>query len=209
MELTAIQAVLARLYTDRAYRRRFLRDPAGEAEAHGLDAYLAQQLAELAKNDGMHFARSLIRKRFGQVKKMLPFTHRLMGKAFWDAFWKFAGHTNPKGVKRHLEDALDFADHLCCAFVDQSPEPAWLVEVLNHEHTWLQAQRSRRFIRIKFFRHDMFTMRNTPPGQPVVYSGRPNLVVWMKLRPEDEPSEFFFYPRWWPKLLATIPSQRT
>lgn len=65
-EAVALEAFLARLYTDEALRRAFLADPLGVAQAHGLGEATAQALCDIDR-DGLELnARSLAATRDGR-----------------------------------------------------------------------------------------------------------------------------------------------
>jgi len=113
MPLKAQQDLLARLYTDLEFQKKFLADPAGHAELFGLSASDAESLAKSAADEVRWFAESLVNKRFREVVKMLPLAQREIGaNAFEEAFRQFAAEFAPSSVKKHLEDALAFSDQL-------------------------------------------------------------------------------------------------
>jgi hypothetical protein len=58
-----IEAFLARLYVDAAFRARFLADPVGEARSAGLDAETAERLARIDRVGLEMAAESFARKR--------------------------------------------------------------------------------------------------------------------------------------------------
>ncbi|HEX6096482.1 MAG TPA: hypothetical protein VF432_09180 [Thermoanaerobaculia bacterium] len=58
-----LEAFLARLYVDDAFRARFLADPAGEATRAGFDAATAERLANIDRVGLQLAAESFARKR--------------------------------------------------------------------------------------------------------------------------------------------------
>lgn len=64
----ALEAFLARLYTDAEARSAFLRDPQAASLAHGLDAEQAARLAEIDRVGLELMADSLEHKRRGRVR---------------------------------------------------------------------------------------------------------------------------------------------
>ena len=106
MNLKAEQDLLARLYTDRKLREEFV-DKASD------DADRARELAAAASDEVKWFAESLVTKRLREVEKLLPLTRQRIGsQEFEKRFRAFADKFSPTTVKKHLEDALGFADEL-------------------------------------------------------------------------------------------------
>ena len=116
MELVSIQALLARLYTDQAFREQFLNAPELTARPYQIGKSDLEKLIQLANGPALRFSKTLIRKRFGQVAAFLPATRRVLGAQMWEAFLSFAGNYNPKGVGRHLFDAIEFSVFLTKVF---------------------------------------------------------------------------------------------
>lgn len=111
-------AVLSRLLTDAALRRRFAEDPARVAEELTSDT---EQLAFLSSLDATQLeaqAETLIGKRRHEVAQILPQTWRQLGTAAADLFQSFVDASPwPEGHRRHLVDADAFAGWL----VEQTP----------------------------------------------------------------------------------------
>ncbi len=82
MGLAAVQTALARLYTDAAWRDRFLAEPALAGPEAGLDAAETARLAALPPTQVELVATSLRRKRLGEVARLLPLTHRALKPRF-------------------------------------------------------------------------------------------------------------------------------
>ena len=106
------QNFLARLYTDEALRRRFFAGPAIVGAEFGLTPAETEELAAVLPEELDFFAQSLYWKRLREVEKLLPLTRRVVGADFKDHFRAFADGFNPGSVKKHLEDALAFAEFL-------------------------------------------------------------------------------------------------
>ncbi len=65
MELASVQALLARLYTDQAFREAFLDAPELVSRPYHLKKSDVEKMVELAAGPLLLFSEALIRKRFG------------------------------------------------------------------------------------------------------------------------------------------------
>src|SRR5579884_1781279 len=86
MSLLAVQSLLARLYTDSAFRTRFFDAPGEACEGMGLTEAEQVQLLALDRQQVERFARSLRQKRLGAARELLPGTAQVMGEGFGAAF---------------------------------------------------------------------------------------------------------------------------
>lgn len=198
MELETTQALLARLYTDRAFREAFMANPESATDDYELNQRELKQMAELAAGPALQFSRSLVRKRFGQIASSLPATRRVLRKQFWDAFVAFAGRYNPKGIGRHLDDALEFSKFLDGEHRRQIDAPAWWSMILNYERPGLKAQAAPFYFKLRFYRHDILRLYHASGDADSEYSGRPQLVIWCKWSPGGKVRHRHFFPRHWP-----------
>lgn len=106
MSLKEEQDLLARLYTDPDFRERML---SGNDSADPR----TRDLASAAADEVKWFAESLVTKRLREVEKLLPLIRNEIGaKEFEAMFRAFAPSFNPSSVKKHLEDAVEFAQYL-------------------------------------------------------------------------------------------------
>ena len=125
MGLAEAQRLLARLATDATLRARFAADPEGVAAEFGLSPEEAAHFADLHQGQLDEFARSLIRKRLGEVESLLPLTSRALGPARLAAlFRRHAGAHVPRGIKKHRDDAVAFASFLVPR-QESSNRPGW------------------------------------------------------------------------------------
>lgn len=107
--LRETQDLLARLYVDPALLSGFLTDRASFVSRHG---GLADAVAEIDGEQLEFFARSLIRKRANEVRKLLPMTSCALDGEFDEQFIRFAATSVPSGHKKHAADALAFSRYL-------------------------------------------------------------------------------------------------
>jgi hypothetical protein len=67
-----MQAVLARLYTDRDFRDRFFDDPNVVCSGYPLTPAEATNLSRIDRSQVERFARALVKKREEQVRELIP-----------------------------------------------------------------------------------------------------------------------------------------
>jgi hypothetical protein len=152
MGLAEVQVFLARLYTDPELRARFLADPTAAAVAAGLDADDVAGAAHVPPTQVRLFARSLLRKRLGEVAKLLPATRAAVGDRFARWFFGYAETTAPDGIDKHWRDAQAFAAYLLrMPELDELPMNAR--ETLRYEAAWLRALDPGRRFQVRGFRY--------------------------------------------------------
>ena len=198
MELVSIQALLARLYTDQAFREQFLNAPELTARPYQIGKNDLEKLIQLANGPALQFSRTLIRKRFGQVAAFLPATRRVLGAQMWEAFLSFAGNYNPKGVGRHLFDAIEFSVFLTKVFKNRINAPDWWPLITKYERTGLKAEAAPFYFNVKIFKSDILRLYKSSENETAEYTGPPHLVVWCKLTPASKVWHQHFFPKYWP-----------
>lgn len=114
------------------------------------------------------FARSLIRKRAGQVRSMLPRTVEAMGKRFEARFAEYANSRPTKGPRRHADDAIGFA-----AWLNAGSHTG---DLARYEAAWVEIARGRRWV-MRRFRH---------PVEDIESQGTV-LMLWLRLPFRAEP----------------------
>ena len=198
MGLKEFQNVIARLATERSFRKRFAADPTTEGKSAGLTGEEIEQLTPLFPEALSRFSRSLLRKRHGEVKRMLSASAAALGEEFWRLFEEFGADRPTHGNQRHREDALDFAKWLLARDVlPATGEP--LRQILLFERDDLAAWMMRRGIRIRFFRHDLSeTLLKLREGHTGVgYTGPPMLAFWSRWSPDERVGYREIRPRFW------------
>ena len=108
MSLLGLQSILARLYTDSAFRAVVFRDPSDDGT--GLSDEEQQLLAALDRGQVERFARSLQQKRLGLVRELLPAATRLIGGQLDRCFFAYCDRY-PSAPERWAE-AIAFIDDL-------------------------------------------------------------------------------------------------
>ena len=201
MGLKAQQAALAKLYTSKSSREH-LENPASK-ENDSLELSQAEQvkLNSILEGDLTSFAISLLRKRLGQVKNILPGTCALLAENLWNLFESFAANQSTYGVKRHLTDARNFANFLA----KNNPSGIFNVKehkaVLKYEQTWLNSELSIQFLKVRSFKHDIsnYTARLAKQGTIPIYSGKPRVCIWFRTSGRHRVFYWELFPRFWPK----------
>jgi hypothetical protein len=112
MSLAKIQTLLARLYTDAELRERFFLEPEKVCTENDLIGVEVEQIAQILPAELNFFAESLLFKRLREVEKLLPRTKEILSEDFEKYFREFSSSFLPTSIKKHLEDAVQFADFL-------------------------------------------------------------------------------------------------
>ena len=133
MSLLEQQNVLARLFTDPAFRESFFSEPASVGQACGLDASEIDGLLALDRSEFEQFASSLMWKRFREVEKMLTLTRQVLADDFRKLFFDFASGFTPTSDKKHYEDAVAF-----CRYVEIGRGPAPHKDAARFDRTRLR-----------------------------------------------------------------------
>ncbi len=139
MELARRQAALARLAVDAELLEQFLSEPSAAAAGLGIAPHEAELLA--SRVGGLaRFARSLVSKRLGEARRLLPRTALLLGERFDTVFRRYAATTPSRGPRRHERDALALADRLASELTGEARQ------ALLYEKGWIQARLGRQLV---------------------------------------------------------------
>lgn len=171
MGLLETQRVLAQLYTNSELRERFFANPHVVGVELGLSVDETQQLAQLAVKDVNIFANSLKWKRLGEVRELLPRTARALGKEFNALFWRYAETYLPKGIKKHQDDAISFANFIIKTTQAENIEPVWISDLVRYEKTWLLVYHTHNHLQICWFRHAIH----------LDCIAKPTIAIWWRL----------------------------
>ncbi|BAZ52158.1 hypothetical protein NIES4103_48170 [Nostoc sp. NIES-4103] len=181
MGLAQTQQVLAQLYTNTEFRERFFANPQAVGAELGLSCDEAQQLAEVSAKEVGIFANSLKWKRLGEVRELLPRTARVLGKNFTALFWRYAEKHLPKGIKKHREDAIAFANFIIQVAQKEGIEPVWLRDLVRYEKTWLLAYEPATYLKVCWFRYPINKLGNSQTINP-----QPTIAIWLRLRARSQ-----------------------
>ncbi|MBG1267210.1 hypothetical protein [Nostoc sp. WHI] len=153
MGLAQTQEVLAQLYTNTEFRERFFANPETVGAELELSCDEAQKLAQVSAQEVNVFANSLKWKRLREVREQLPRTARTLGKNFTALFWRYAQTHVPKGIKKHREDAIAFANFIARVTQEENIDPPWISDLVRYEKTWLLAYEPTRRLIVCWFHY--------------------------------------------------------
>ena len=182
MGLAQIQRVLSQLYTDDVLRERFFADPQAVGEVLGLSSAETHQLAQLSAQHVNFFARSLKRNRLNVVCKLLPLTHRVLGKRFSGLFLQYADTHVPMGTKKHQEDAGAFSKFVEQAARVDGIEPPWIMELVRYEASCLGAADTTCWWIMRWFRYPPVKLVRSlmqGDGAPLPLA-QPTIALWFR-----------------------------
>src|SRR2546423_15563380 len=97
MGLSEIEQILARLSADEALRERFVNDPMTLGRELGLSAAESRQLKREAASRFDSFAKSTSERRFVEIGKLLPLSHRVLGGGVHGALYRQVTADQPGG----------------------------------------------------------------------------------------------------------------
>ncbi len=183
MALVHIQSMLAKIYTDAELRQRFLLNPYAVATAHNLEDSDIEQIVELSKPQVEDFAVSLIYKRLGETRKKLSSTARVLGKKFPRLFFQYAKNSSPQGVKKHLKDALLFAQYIERVAVKEEVA-SWAVDIMRYEINGMKAFLSPFTVSVAVFHYDVEALNKAMlRNDQVQPTKRLRVSLWVKYWP--------------------------
>ncbi len=180
MSLLEQQNFLARVFTEENLRLEFLSNPEEIGSANGLDENDICQLKEILPSQLNLFGDSLYFKRLGEVRKLLPLSNKALDKEFTNLFREFARDFLPKTTKKHLEDALEFADFLSKRELSE----VWIKDVARFEQARLDFNANgKRFVLRKFdfdIREILAEFSNRNQETDVNFGKRTTFSVWFR-----------------------------
>lgn len=184
MELAAQQAVLARLYTDSDFRRRFYEDPVSASTAAGLSPETATHLARLSEHEVHEFIKSLRRQRLHEVSTLLPLSAQVLGNQFTNAFKEYLISSAAEPPLHAWQDALAFAGHLLAPAAAQPSPPGLAIELLRYEAAGIRAEWTDTRFQCLCFRHPVPRVARRvrrPEAFPTKLPPVPGIAVWWRL----------------------------
>src|SRR5215210_8825128 len=106
MGLSDIEQILTRLSSDEGLRARFVENPFTLGRELGLTPSGTRQLRRAAAERFDSFAATPRERRFVQVNKLLPLTHRVIGARFTHYFDLYVVEHGAPAVERLFGDVL-------------------------------------------------------------------------------------------------------
>lgn len=153
MGLLEQQNFLARLFTDKSLRQSFWENPSKIGEENALSELEILQLKKIISNDLDFFAESLFYKRLHEVEKLLPLTKKFLDREFSNTFREFSQTYQPKSIKKHLEDAIEF-----CKYLQTVDKPA-LKDAAKFEKTKHEFFSQQKLISFCLLKHNIFKLK--------------------------------------------------
>jgi hypothetical protein len=181
MALAHLQAILARMFTDAAFRASFFRDPVTVGRALGLETAEANALAELSRNEVEQFAAIIRRKRADDVRKVLPLTARALGDAFdRHVLATIVGAVRPG---RHRDDARALVERLSRLARSNELELPWTADLARYELTFGEALHRSACLLVRRFRFPVARLaaaihRGAPTGG---IKPRMTIGIWLRV----------------------------
>ncbi len=151
MSLLDVQNFTARIYTDENLRREFLSAPEQTGRENNLSEKEIVELAAVFPEELNFFVESLVYKRLRAVEKLLPLTARALAEDFEKHFREFAVKYTPESIKKHLEDALRFAEFL----QTEKIELIWARDLAKYERAKLEFNACQKRFIFRFFDYDI------------------------------------------------------
>ena len=183
MGLAERQKALAQLYADTRLRERFLADPLAVCRELGFDDEESRRIAAIPPARLTSFARTLHNKRLAEVTKLLPLTSRVLGRAFNEAFERYAETHLSGGTKKHLGDALAFAAHLQKVLRKEKHQPRWVLDLLGYEKARVRAADPRRRVVVRYFRYDIrLLVRSVARREETTALAQRCVAIWARLK---------------------------
>jgi hypothetical protein len=155
MGLTEIEQILARLSTDEELRKRFVNDPFALGRELGLSTVGSRHLRRTAAARFNSIAASPRERRFVQVYKLLPLTHRVLKGRFTDYFDRYVAEHGAVSFERLFGDVLAFADYLEKRLAEDHLGSGWTLDILRFEKARIKAADPKRLFVVATFRHDI------------------------------------------------------
>ncbi|MDQ3749399.1 MAG: hypothetical protein M3367_10375 [Acidobacteriota bacterium] len=175
MSLLGVQNFLARLYTDENLRREFLSAPEQTGRENNLTEKEIAELSAILPAELNLFADSLRWKRLREVEKLLPLTKRALAEDFEIYFREFASGFLPATVKKHLEDAIQFAEFL------QGKEKNWKKNLAKYEQAKLEFNNCGKNFIFKVFDYDIKEIFRKGVGAQGEFKRKKTFAVWLRI----------------------------
>lgn len=191
MSLAETQKLLARLYTDADLREQFLAEPFRVGKEHNLNEIEIRQISEVLPAEIRFFAESLFFKRLREVEKLLPLSRKILDKDFEKHFRDFSAGFQPSAIKKHLEDALQFAEFLR----QKTTEPIWLKDLIAFEAARLEFGLIGKMFVVRRFKFDIREILREISGSEEKtknFPARRTLAIWFRFSRNGKPRHFIF-----------------
>lgn len=184
MGLQEIEHILARLSADEELRGRFVKDPFALGRELGLSATGTRQLRRAAAARFDTIAATPHERRFGQVYKLLPLTHRVLKGRFTYYFDRYVAEHGAVSFERLFGDVLAFADYLEKRLTEDHLGSGWTLDLLRFEKARIKAADPKRRLVVATFRHDISRLVRGVMRKGELFAAvrRRTVAVWWRRR---------------------------
>ena len=191
MGLQEIEQILARLSADDELRGRFVNDPFALGRELGLSATSTRQLRRAAAVRFDTIAATPHERRFGQVYKLLPLTHRVLKGRFTYYFDRYVAEHGAVSFERLFGDVFAFADYLEERLKEDHLGSGWTLDLLRFEKARLKAADPKRRLVVATFRHDISRLVRGVARKGELFAAvrRRSVAVWWRTR-KGEPVRY-------------------
>ncbi|HEX8720216.1 MAG TPA: hypothetical protein VF736_06220 [Pyrinomonadaceae bacterium] len=155
MSLSDIEQILTRLSTEPELRARFVENPFALGRELGLTPAAARQLRREAAARFDTLDASPRDRRFMQVYKLLPLTHRVLRERFTRYFDGYVLEHGAPAVERLFGDVLRFAEYLEEKLEGDYLGSGWTLDLVRFEKARVKAADPNRRLVVAYFRHDI------------------------------------------------------
>jgi hypothetical protein len=187
MGLTEIEQILARLSTDESLRERFVEDPFALGRELGLSTVGSRQLRREAAARFDSIDASPRARRFVQVYKLLPLTHRVLKGRFTYYFDRYVAEHGAVSFERLFGDVLAFADYLEARMKEDHLGSGWTLDLLRFEKARIKAADPKRRLVVATFRHDISRLVRGVMRKGELFAAvrRRTVAVWWRKRSHE------------------------
>jgi hypothetical protein len=184
MGLPEIEQILARLSADEKLRERFKADPFALGRELGLSAAGARHLRRKAAERFESVAASPRERRFVQVYKLLPLTHRVLKGRFTFYFDRYVEEHGAVSFERLFGDVLAFAEYLDKKLQEDYLGSGWTLDLLRFEKARIKAAEPNRLLVVAAFRHDISRLVRGVARKGALFAAvrRRTVAVWWRTR---------------------------
>ena len=184
MGLSEIEQILSRLSTVYELRARFVNDPFALGRELGLSPTGTRKLRRAAAVRFDSFAATPRERRFIQVNKLLPLTHRVLKGRFTHYFDRWVAGHGAVSFEHLFGDVLAFADYLEKRLMEDHLGSGWTLDLLRFEKARIKAADPKRRLVVQSFRHDISRLVRGVMRKGELFAAvrRRSVAVWWRRR---------------------------
>ncbi len=186
MELASTQAVMARLYTDSDFRRRFFEDPVTVGGEFGLTQADSTELARVSEEKVKAFTNSLRRQRLSRVALLMPLSAKVLDRVFTECFRDYLLEKKPPADASPPDDCISFFDFIADRIRTTAIAPRWTLDLLRFELAGIRAEWKGVRFQCLVFQYPVTRMirgirKQHFPSSPMPI---PGMALWWRWSPD-------------------------